>query len=84
MARAEKPVVDAADVAAMHADSKNWHVCSQFYVARQDPRVCVPKRSGLGCTVNLGHPWGPFVLLLTIGVVLAIVFGVRAALGKSP
>jgi uncharacterized membrane protein len=39
-----------------------------FYVNRHDPALMVPKRFGIGWTINLGHPAG-----IVIGVVLLVV-----------
>ena len=44
------------------------HVDSGFarrwvYFNKSDENLLVPKRMGWGWTVNLGHPWAPWVLL---------------------
>ncbi|MDO5068503.1 MAG: DUF5808 domain-containing protein [Propionibacteriaceae bacterium] len=48
-----------------------------FYINHDDPRMFVPKRSGVGYDSNLGHPVGMAmmcgVLLLVLGTVVAVV-----------
>jgi uncharacterized membrane protein len=44
-----------------------------LYVDPADPRLFVPKRSSIGSTVNLGHPWGWPVLALMVLLPLAAV-----------
>jgi uncharacterized membrane protein len=58
-ARAVRP--DAPD------DDRFWKA-GFFYVNRRDPALMVPKRFGVGWTINLGHPAG-----IVIGVVLLLV-----------
>lgn len=50
-----------------------------FYENRQDPRVWVEKRNGIGLTVNIGHPGGmvfmgavALLVLATIALVLTV------------
>jgi|GEM_PF-201675 len=57
--RASRP--DAPD------DDRFWKA-GFLYVNRQDPALLVPKRFGVGWTINLGHPAG-----IAIGVVLLVV-----------
>jgi uncharacterized membrane protein len=52
------------------------------YVNRRDPALLVPKRFGVGWTINLGHPAGVaigvVILLIIAGsITLAIVTGSR-------
>ena len=62
-------------------DDRHWKG-GMIYVNRDDPAVWVPKRFGLGWTLNLGRPAGVAIivllLLVVIGGVLAAVLGVRA------
>jgi uncharacterized membrane protein len=39
-----------------------------FYVNRDDPTLFVPKRFGIGYTLNFGNPWS-WAMLALIGVV---------------
>ncbi|MBM2621843.1 hypothetical protein JIG36_40700 [Actinoplanes sp. LDG1-06] len=50
-------------------EDEHWRA-GMFYVNRDDPRLLVPRRSGLGWTVNFGHPagWAVLTLLLAIPV----------------
>jgi uncharacterized membrane protein len=49
-------------------DDEHWKG-GVFYVNRDDPALMVPRRFGLGWTVNLGHPAG---IALTAALLLAI------------
>jgi uncharacterized membrane protein len=49
-----------------------------FYVNPDDPAVFVPKRSGLGYTVNFGRPGGWLALLLMLAVPLLVVLLTRS------
>jgi uncharacterized membrane protein len=39
-----------------------------FYADRGDPSIFVPKRYGIGYTLNFGNPWSWFVLLLIVAL----------------
>ncbi|MFO0585877.1 MAG: DUF5808 domain-containing protein [Anaeromyxobacter sp.] len=54
-----------------------WKVGGLFYVNPDDPAVFVPKRLGVGYTVNLGRPGGVIALAAMIGVPLAIALVAR-------
>ncbi|MCY1142567.1 DUF5808 domain-containing protein [Actinoplanes sp. Pm04-4] len=45
-----------------------------FYSDPRDPRLLVPRRSGLGLTLNFGHPAAWWVLggILAVMVVIAV------------
>lgn len=62
-------------------DDRHWKG-GILYVDRQDPALWVPKRFGVGWTLNFGHPAGiaiAVVLLLVIaGAIVAAALGVRA------
>jgi uncharacterized membrane protein len=66
---------DAAD------DDAHWKA-GVFYVNRHDPSFVVPKRFGIGWTINLGHPGGAalgiLLLLVVVGGVVAGVWGAHA------
>jgi uncharacterized membrane protein len=53
-------------------DDANW-VGGLVYMNREDPAIVVPRRFGVGWTLNLGHPLSWFLLLATIGIVVVIV-----------
>jgi uncharacterized membrane protein len=57
-------------------DDEHWKG-GLFYVNRDDPALLVPRRFGLGWTVNFGHPAG---IALTILLLLAIAGGVTAVI----
>lgn len=57
------------DYAAYRDDQRNW-LGGLIYNNPDDPNLFVPKRFGLGWTVNFGHPQGK---MLTIGLLLLIV-----------
>jgi uncharacterized membrane protein len=42
-----------------------------FYSNHDDPAVFVPKRYGIGYTLNFGNPWSWFVLVLIFAAVAA-------------
>ena len=42
-------------------DDRYWY--GFFYINRDDPELFVPKRYGLGWTVNFGHPKSKWLLL---------------------
>lgn len=46
-----------------------------FYVNRNDPRLLVEKRSGLGLTFNFAHPvaWGLLVIIIAVIVAFVLV-----------
>ena len=44
-----------------------------FYVNRNDPRLLVEKRSGLGVTFNFAHPVAWVLLAIIIAVIVAFV-----------
>ena len=67
---AARPTAEAPD------DDRYWKAGS-LYVNRADPALIVPKRFGVGWTVNLGHPAGIALAVITLLVVVgAIVFGI--------
>ncbi len=49
-------------------DDRYWY--GFFYINRDDPELLVPKRYGLGWTINFGHPKSKWLLL---GLLLLIV-----------
>jgi uncharacterized membrane protein len=67
------PRPDAVD------DDSHWKG-GLFYVNRDDPSLLVPRRFGLGWTLNLGRPGGVAVMILLL---LVIAGGVTAAVLAS-
>jgi uncharacterized membrane protein len=54
-------------------DPANWHGgLLGLYFSRRDPRAFVPKRSGLGVTINFARPLG-VAFLVGIALFVAIV-----------
>jgi uncharacterized membrane protein len=47
-----------ADPEVERLDSRNWYL-GVFYYNPDDPAVFVPKRLGLGWTINFAHPSAP-------------------------
>jgi uncharacterized membrane protein len=62
-------------------DDRHWKG-GIVYVNRDDPSLFVPKRFGLGLTINLGHPGGIAIVvllaLIAVGAIVAAVLGIRA------
>ncbi|MFT3916457.1 MAG: DUF5808 domain-containing protein [Anaeromyxobacteraceae bacterium] len=54
-----------------------WRAGGLFYVNPDDPALFVPKRFGVGYTVNLGRPGGVLALAAMIGIPLAIALVAR-------
>jgi hypothetical protein len=53
-----------------------------FYSNPQDPALLVPKRSGLGYTLNFGNPWSWVVLAVILVMVTLPVVLSFASLGR--
>jgi uncharacterized membrane protein len=53
---------------------KNWSALT--YRSRQDSRLFVPKRSGIGATINFGHKYGKlfFIGLLAVAIVPVVIW----------
>ncbi len=64
-------------------DDRYW-VGGFFYKNPDDPEMFVPKRYGLGWTVNLGHPWGKVFLIGTLLLPLVILILNFLATGGAP
>ncbi len=63
-------------------DDRQWRG-GLVYLNRGDPSILVPKRFGVGWTINLGSPGGAAIgILLVLVLVGAIVAGVVAALAR--
>lgn len=59
-----------------HDNSQYWHG-GVFYVNRNDPRLLVERRSGLGLTFNFAHPVAWVLMVVIIAIILAVVLIVR-------
>jgi uncharacterized membrane protein len=53
-------------------DDEHWHAAAMFYVNRDDPALFVPKRFGIGWTVNLGNPRAILLLAGLVAVVILL------------
>lgn len=42
-----------------------------IYFNTTDPRIVVPKKIGIGWTLNMGHPAGQLLAVLTVGALVA-------------
>ncbi|MBN2853902.1 MAG: DUF1648 domain-containing protein [Clostridia bacterium] len=63
--KTEKKVKEVVD----RADDSNWKA-GLYYVNRNDPSLFVPKRFGIGMTLNFGNPLSWIVMLIIIGFIL--------------
>ena len=64
--RADASTAEAPD------DDRFWKAGS-IYVNRADPAVLVPKRFGVGWTVNLGNPIGIAIGVVTVLVIVGVI-----------
>ncbi|MDH6112042.1 putative membrane protein [Kitasatospora sp. MAP12-15] len=55
------------DTGAVHQDDDRYWRAGLFYVNREDPAFFVPKRFGVGWSVNLGNPWAALLLAVLLG-----------------
>lgn len=53
-------------------DDRFWRAGGLCYVNKEDPSMLVPKRVGIGWTVNFGNPWGALVLVAPLVLILGI------------
>lgn len=56
--------------AAIYRDDDRYWWAGVFYVNSDDPEVMVPKRYGLGWTINFGHPMGMVIAVVMIAMIL--------------
>ncbi len=67
------------DTGLTHRDDDRYWRGGLFYINHHDRALLVPRRFGLGWTLNFGNPWAamlPVGLLTLIGVVIMLRFGV--------
>ncbi|NNC11309.1 DUF1648 domain-containing protein [Planctomonas sp. JC2975] len=72
---ASKSAADAPD------DDRFWKA-GIFYVNPDDPSIMVPRRFGVGWTINLGHPAGIAICVALLVVLLGII--VFAMVSRAP
>lgn len=53
----------------LREDDANWKL-GAFYFCPRDPSFLVPKRVGIGWTLNFGSPWSLLFLLVVIAVLI--------------
>jgi len=88
--QAGRPVVQRTYTRPIDRSDERYWYGGFFYYNPDDPDVLVPKRFGIGFTVNLGHPLGKvfivaMAILLLLPVALALfVPGFGAATGCHP
>lgn len=61
-------------------DDRYWKG-GMFYLNRNDPALWVPKRFGVGWTVNLGHPAGIAIIVIPVLIIIGVAI---FATGVSP
>src|SRR5579863_6304983 len=69
--------------AVFRDDDRYWYG-GFFYNNPDDPAIFVPKRYGLGWTVNFGHPLGKWVLIGSLLLPLALVILTVLVSGGAP
>lgn len=62
----------AADGRTTNEDDDRYWWFGMFYANRDDPSLIVPKRFGIGRTVNLGHPLAWVLLVATLAIPLIL------------
>jgi uncharacterized membrane protein len=69
---------------AIYRDDDRYWVGGVFYNNPEDPAMFVPKRFGLGWTVNFGNPWGRLFLLGTLLLPLVLLILNFVLTGGAP
>lgn len=54
-------------------DERHW-IWGSFYYNSDDPSLFIEKRYGIGWTINVGHPMGKVIMVLTIILILGSIF----------
>lgn len=70
--RFEPAMNEVADGPQSPDDEEHWRG-GLLYVNRDDPAFWVPKRSGIGETINLGHPAGRVAGVISVVVIAAAI-----------
>lgn len=57
---------------------EDYRMGGAFYKSERDPRLWVPKRMGVGWTLNFAHPMAwPMLILLLSPAIIAVIFAIR-------
>ncbi|HEX8998106.1 MAG TPA: DUF5808 domain-containing protein [Ktedonobacterales bacterium] len=67
--QAGSPVTRSSGVQIDRDEDRYW-LAGVFYYNPDDPDPFVPKRYGLGWTINFAHPAGKVMLVVMIGMIL--------------
>ena len=62
--------LDKMEDFSFEEDDKYWILGAGFYNNPEDPALFVPKRVGVGYTINIGRPLGKFILILTLAILI--------------
>ena len=62
--------LDKMEDYSFEEDDKYWILGAGFYNNPEDPALFVPKRVGVGYTINIGRPLGKFILILTFAILI--------------
>lgn len=62
--------LDKMEDFSFEEDDKYWILGAGFYNNPDDPAIFVPKRVGVGYTINIGRPLGKFILILTLAILI--------------
>lgn len=62
--------LDKMEDFSFEEDDKYWILGAGFYNNPDDPAIFVPKRVGVGYTINIGRPMGKFILILTFAILI--------------
>jgi uncharacterized membrane protein len=54
-------------------EAESWYY-GIFYYNKRDSRLFLPKRTGLGWTINFAHPLGIVLMILIILLIIALSF----------
>jgi uncharacterized membrane protein len=69
----ERPApVATGEAGPVARDDDRFWIGGLIYVNRDDPAVLVPRRFGVGLTLNMGNPWSWAALALTAALVAAL------------
>ena len=63
--------LDKMEDFSFEEDDKYWILGAGFYNNPEDPALFVPKRVGVGYTINIGRPLGKFILILTLAILIS-------------
>ena len=66
--------LDKMEDYSFEEDDKYWILGAGFYNNPDDPALFVPKRIGVGYTINIGRPLGKLIGILSILVLISVIF----------